>query len=125
MTTVVGESLVDVVARGGHDELPVHPGGSPPMPPPRSAGSVAGGRGAAVVCDGVGLATFDATLAATRLGGMMVLYGESSGPAPSFELQRLAGADSLFITRPDMAHYIASWGNCCYCSGSHPRCLCS
>ena len=29
MITIVGESLVDVVARQGHDELTVHPGGSP------------------------------------------------------------------------------------------------
>jgi len=35
---------------------------------------------------------------------MMVLYGGSSGPVPPFELQRLAGAGSLFITRPTMIH---------------------
>jgi NADPH:quinone reductase len=69
---------------------------------------VTGGSGAAVVYDGVGLATFDASLAAVRPRGMMVLYGGSSGPVPPFELQRLAGSGSLFITRPTMIHYIAS-----------------
>jgi NADPH2:quinone reductase len=69
---------------------------------------VTGGTGAAVVYDGVGLATFDASLAAIRPRGLMVLYGGSSGPVPPFELQRLAGAGSLFITRPTMIHYIAS-----------------
>jgi NADPH2:quinone reductase len=69
---------------------------------------VTGGRGATVVYDGVGQATFDASLAAVRPRGMMVLYGGSSGPVPPFELQRLAGAGSLFITRPTMIHYIAS-----------------
>ena len=69
---------------------------------------VTGGTGAAVVYDGVGQATFDASLAAIRPRGMMVLYGGSSGPVPPFELQRLAGAGSLFITRPTMIHYIAS-----------------
>jgi NADPH2:quinone reductase len=69
---------------------------------------VSGGSGVAVVYDGVGRATFDASLAAVRPRGLMVLYGGSSGPVPPFELQRLAGAGSLFITRPTMIHYIAS-----------------
>jgi NADPH:quinone reductase len=69
---------------------------------------VTGGSGVAVVYDGVGRATFDASLAAVRPRGLMVLYGGSSGPVPPFELQRLAGAGSLFITRPTMIHYIAS-----------------
>jgi NADPH:quinone reductase len=71
-------------------------------------GQVTGGSGADVVYDGVGQATFDASLAAIRPRGMMVLYGGSSGPVPPFELQRLAGSGSLFITRPTMIHYIAS-----------------
>ncbi len=71
-------------------------------------GRVTGGTGAAVVYDGVGRATFDASLAAIRPRGLMVLYGGSSGPVPPFELQRLAGAGSLFITRPTMIHYIGS-----------------
>src|SRR5215831_17169596 len=69
---------------------------------------VTGGTGAAVVYDGVGRAIFDASLAAIRPRGMMVLYGGSSGPVPPFELQRLAGAGSLFVTRPTMIHYIAT-----------------
>jgi NADPH:quinone reductase len=71
-------------------------------------GQVTGGAGAAVVYDGVGQATFDASLAALRPRGLMVLYGGSSGPVPPFELQRLAGGGSLFITRPTMIHYMAS-----------------
>jgi NADPH:quinone reductase len=68
---------------------------------------VTGNTGAAVVYDGVGRATFEASLAAIRPRGLMVLYGGASGPVPPFELQRLAGYGSLFITRPTMAHYIA------------------
>jgi NADPH2:quinone reductase len=71
-------------------------------------GEVTGGAGAAVVYDGVGRETFDASLAALRPRGLMVLYGGSSGPVPPFQLQRLAGSGSLFITRPTMIHYIAS-----------------
>jgi NADPH2:quinone reductase len=73
-----------------------------------AVGQATGGAGAAVVYDGVGQATFDASLAALRPRGLMVLYGGSSGPVPPFELQRLAGAGSLFITRPTMIHYIAT-----------------
>ena len=50
------------------------------------------GTGAAAVYDGVGQATFDASLAAVRPRGMMVLYGGSSGPVPPFELPAPRGA---------------------------------
>lgn len=69
---------------------------------------VTGGHGAAAVFEGVGQATFDASLASLRPRGMMVLYGASSGPVPPFELQRLSVGGSLFITRPTLIHYIAS-----------------
>lgn len=35
----------------------------------------------------------------------MVLYGQSSGPVPPFDLQRLAGGGSLYITRPTLVHF--------------------
>jgi NADPH:quinone reductase len=69
---------------------------------------VTGGDGAAVVYDGVGQATFDASLAALRRRGCMVLYGGSSGPVPPLELQRLNTGGSLFVTRPTLVHYIAT-----------------
>lgn len=69
------------------------------------AREVSGGAGAAVVYDGVGQATFDASLAALRIRGMMVLFGASSGPVPTFELQRLNTGGSLFLTRPTLVHY--------------------
>jgi NADPH2:quinone reductase len=69
---------------------------------------VTGGTGAAAVYDGVGQATFDASLAALRPRGHMVLYGASSGPVPPFDPQRLNTGGSLFLTRPTLVHYIAS-----------------
>lgn len=66
---------------------------------------VTGGRGADVVFDGVGKATFDAGLAVLRPRGMMVLFGGSSGQVPPFDLQRLNSGGSLFVTRPTLAHY--------------------
>jgi NADPH:quinone reductase len=68
---------------------------------------VTAGRGADVVFDGVGQATFDASLAALRPRGMMVLFGGSSGQVPPFNLQRLNSGGSLFVTRPTLVHYMA------------------
>jgi NADPH:quinone reductase len=70
--------------------------------------AASGGVGADVVYDGVGKDTFDDSLAALRPRGMMVLYGAASGQVPPFDLQRLNSGGSLFVTRPTLAHYVAS-----------------
>jgi NADPH:quinone reductase len=70
--------------------------------------SLTGGEGVAAVYDGVGAATFDASLAALRPRGMLVLFGASSGPVPAFEPMRLTAAGSLFLTRPMLIHYTAT-----------------
>jgi NADPH2:quinone reductase len=72
------------------------------------ARELTGGAGAAVVYDGVGQATFEAGLTALRLRGYLVLYGAASGPVPPFDLQRLPGLGSLFLTRPTLASYVAT-----------------
>ncbi|MFI5314144.1 MAG: quinone oxidoreductase family protein [Myxococcota bacterium] len=64
-----------------------------------------GGRGVAVVYDAVGRTTFEGSLRSLRPRGMLVLYGQSSGPVPPFELRTLNDLGSLFITRPSLAHY--------------------
>ena len=74
---------------------------------PRVVSDVTSGRGADVVFDGVGKATFDASLTALRPRGMMVLFGGSSGQVPPFDLQRLNSGGSLFVTRPTLANYVA------------------
>jgi NADPH2:quinone reductase len=61
--------------------------------------------GVHVVYDGVGKATFEASLASLRVRGMLVLFGGASGQVPPFDLQRLNRAGSLFVTRPTLAHY--------------------
>ncbi|MCW2932619.1 MAG: NADPH:quinone reductase [Actinomycetia bacterium] len=66
-----------------------------------------GERGADVVYDGVGAATFDDSLRALRPRGMMVLYGAASGPVPPLDPQRLNSGGSLFLTRPTLHHYVA------------------
>jgi len=66
------------------------------------------GRGVDVVYDGVGAATFEASLASLRIRGTLVLYGASSGQVPPFDLQRLNRGGSLYVTRPTLAHHIAT-----------------
>jgi len=68
---------------------------------------VSGERGADVVFDSVGKATFDDSLAALRPRGMMVLYGASSGPVPPVDPQRLNTGGSLYLTRPTLGNYAA------------------
>ena len=63
-----------------------------------------------VVYDGVGAATFDRSLSALRPRGMLVLYGAASGSVPPFDLSRLAGGGSLFVTRPTLGNYVATRG---------------
>ena len=63
------------------------------------------GRGVDVVYDAVGRTTFEGSLRSLRPRGMLVLYGQSSGPVPPFELRTLNDLGSLFITRPSLAHY--------------------
>jgi len=65
-------------------------------------------QGVDLVYDGVGAATFDASLASLRPRGMLVLFGASSGLVPPFDPQRLQAGGSLFLTRPTMAHYVAT-----------------
>ena len=67
-----------------------------------------GGKGVAVVYDGVGKTTFDASLASLKPRGMMVLFGGASGQVPPFDLQRLNSGGSLFITRPTLGFYVAT-----------------
>jgi NADPH2:quinone reductase len=63
--------------------------------------------GVDVAYDGVGQATFEASLASLRRRGLLALYGAASGPVPPFDLQRLNPAGSLFVTRPTLAHHTA------------------
>ena len=67
-----------------------------------------GGAGASVVYDSVGKDTFDRGLKCLRRRGMMVLFGQSSGAVPPFDLQRLAAGGSLYLTRPTVGSYITT-----------------
>jgi len=66
------------------------------------------GRGCDVVYDSVGRTTFDGSLRSLRPRGLLALYGQSSGAVPAFDLQQLNQRGSLFVTRPSLAHYVAT-----------------
>ena len=65
-----------------------------------------GGEGVPVVYDSVGKDTFFASLDALRPHGMLVSYGNASGPVEPFALSELAGRGSLAVTRPVLFDFI-------------------
>jgi NADPH2:quinone reductase len=66
------------------------------------------GKGVPAVFDGVGKATFAASIDCLRPRGLMVLFGQSSGVVPPFDLSTLAAKGSLYVTRPTLGQYVAS-----------------
>lgn len=73
----------------------------------RRVRDLTGGKGVPVVYDGVGKTTFDGSLDCLAPLGLMVSFGNASGPPPPLELGRLGFGGSLFITRPTLMHYTA------------------
>ncbi len=71
------------------------------------AKEVSSGRGADVVYDSVGRDTFERSLQCLRPRGMLVSFGQSSGPIAAFD-PRILAAGSLFLTRPGLGHYTAT-----------------
>jgi NADPH2:quinone reductase len=65
-------------------------------------------KGMNVVYDSVGKSTFLKSLDCLRTRGMMVNYGNASGPAPEIAPLLLTQKGSLFLTRPSLAHYTST-----------------
>ena len=68
---------------------------------------ITGGEGVPVVYDGVGKDTFMGSLDSLRPLGMLVTYGNASGPVPPLDLLLLSQKGSLFVTRPTIVSYTA------------------
>ena len=66
------------------------------------------GAGVAAVYDSVGKDTFMESLECLRPLGMMVTYGNASGPPPAINPLELSKRGSLFLTRPTLFHYIST-----------------
>ncbi len=72
------------------------------------ARGIAGGRGVDVVYDAVGKDTFMGSLSALRPRGMLVSYGNASGPPPAIEPLELGRRGSLYLTRPSVFQYLTT-----------------
>ncbi len=70
------------------------------------------GRGVDVVMDSVGADTFEGSLNCLKPLGMMISFGNASGPVPPFDLSILAAKGSLKITRPTLFAHIADPATC-------------
>lgn len=68
---------------------------------------ITGGRGVAVVYDSVGRDTLAGSLDCLAPMGLLVSFGQSSGPPPPVPLHALADKGSLYVTRPTLATYVA------------------
>ena len=66
-----------------------------------------GGKGVEVVYDGIAKDTFAGSLASLRRRGMLVLYGQASGPVPPYDVEELR-TGSFYLTRPGLPSYIAT-----------------
>jgi NADPH2:quinone reductase len=72
---------------------------------PAEVKRLTGGAMVPVVYDSVGKDTFNASIDCLAPLGMMVSYGNASGPVPPFDIGMLAAKGSLFLTRPTMGTY--------------------
>ncbi len=66
-----------------------------------------GGKGVSVVYDSVGRDTWERSLACLQPFGLMVSFGNASGPVPPVTLQDLAARGSLYVTRPTLMTHLA------------------
>ena len=68
---------------------------------------ITGGEGVKAVMDSVGKDTWEGSLDCLRPFGMMISFGNASGPAPAVDLKTLAAKGSLYVTRPTLFTHIA------------------
>jgi len=66
------------------------------------------GKGVPVVYDGVGKNTLEGSIECLKMRGMMVSFGNSSGPVANIDVKKMIQPKSLYFTRPTMFHYLAT-----------------
>jgi NADPH2:quinone reductase len=102
--TVSTEAKAELARAAGADEIILYTGADFEVEVKR----LTGGAGVKVVYDSVGKTTFEKGLNCLARRGMMVLYGQSSGPVAPVDPQVLNRKGSLFLTRPTLYHYTAT-----------------
>ncbi|MEJ2653878.1 MAG: quinone oxidoreductase, partial [Acidihalobacter sp.] len=78
---------------------------------------ITGGKGVPVVYDSVGKDTWEGSLDCLQPRGLMVSFGNASGPVPPVNLVQLSQKGSLYVTRPTLAHYTATREDLLACAG--------
>lgn len=105
--TVIGTASTpdkrDLAAENGYDHLIAYRDEGVDVA--RAVRDLTDGRGVDVVYDGVGADTFDGSIDSLRPRGLLVTYGNASGPVPPFAPSLLNAKGSLFVTRPTLANY--------------------
>jgi NADPH2:quinone reductase len=102
ITTVGSREKVELSRKAGASEVIVYTDGDFR----REVESLLGPRAMDVVYDGVGKATFDDGIELLRPRGMMVTFGNASGPVPGVSPLLLSQKGSLFLTRPTLGDYV-------------------
>jgi NADPH2:quinone reductase len=69
---------------------------------------ITNGEGVPVVYDGVGKKTFDGSIECLKVRGMMVSFGNASGPLDPCNVTKSLAPKGLYLTRPSIAHYTSS-----------------
>ena len=65
-------------------------------------------KGVPVVYDGVGKNTFEGSIECLKMRGMLISFGNSSGPVVNIDVKKMIQPKSLYFTRPTMFHYLAT-----------------
>jgi NADPH2:quinone reductase len=99
------EEKTDAVREAGADEVIV----SSKADVAEEARRITDGRGVQVVYDGVGKDTFQANLDSLAPAGYLVIYGQSSGYVPTFDLMILQEKGSLYLTRANAMPWIKEY----------------
>ena len=73
---------------------------------PKKVLEITKGKGVPVVYDGVGKNTFEGSIECLKIRGMMVSFGNSSGPVANIDVKKIIQPKSLYFTRPVMGHYL-------------------
>lgn len=102
--TVSTEAKAALARGAGADEIIFYTS----EPFPQRVRELTDGRGVDVVYDSVGATTWEGSLDSLRPRGMMVTFGNASGPVPPVSPLVLSSKGSLFLTRPTLANYIAT-----------------
>jgi NADPH2:quinone reductase len=109
----IGARVIGTVSSGNKQELAINAGADHVILYTQSdfeqeVKTITSGKGVDVVYDSVGRATFEKSLNCLRPRGMMVLFGQSSGPVPAMNPGILNPKGSLYLTRPGLGHYTAT-----------------